>query len=162
MAARTLILLRHAKSDWSGDPPDLDRPLAKRGRRQAPETGKWLTANITGIDLAFVSNAERARATWELVSATHEHPPPSRVEPRLYDADAADLLAVVHALSDDVHTVVLVGHNPGLEHLVALLTDRPVRLPTAALAVIELPAAPWAAVRASTGLLHAAGRPPAP
>jgi phosphohistidine phosphatase len=58
--------------------------------------------------------------------------------------------------------VVLVGHNPGLENLVTLLTDRPIRLPTAALAVIELPAAPWAAVRASTGLLHAAGRPPAP
>jgi hypothetical protein len=59
MAARTLLLLRHAKSDWSGDPLDLDRPLAKRGRRQAPEAGHWLAANIAGIDLAVVSNAER-------------------------------------------------------------------------------------------------------
>jgi phosphohistidine phosphatase len=161
MTARTLILLRHAKSDWSGDPPDVDRPLAKRGRRQAPEAGQWLAANIAGIDLAVVSSASRARATWELVSATLEHAPPSRFEPRLYDADAADLLAVLHELSDDdIHTVVLVGHNPGLEHLATLLTDQPVRLPTAALAVIELAAAPWAAVRASTGVLQAAGRLP--
>jgi phosphohistidine phosphatase len=108
-----------------------------------------------------VSSAGRATATWELVSARLERPPPSRVEPRLYDADAADLLAVLHELSDDVHTVVLVGHNPGLEDLATMLTDRPVRLPTAALAVIELPAAPWAAVRASIGVLHAVGRPPA-
>jgi phosphohistidine phosphatase len=161
VAARMLILLRHAKSDWSGNPPDLDRPLSKRGRRQAPEAGQWLATNIEGIDLAVVSNANRARVTWELVSTTLEQPPPSRVEPRLYDADAADLLAVLHGLCDDIHTVILVGHNPGLENLATLLTDHPVRLPTAALAVIELPAAPWADVHASTGVLQGAGRPPA-
>jgi phosphohistidine phosphatase len=162
MAARTLILLRHAKSEWSGDPPDLERPLSKRGRRQAPEAGRWLAANIEVIDLVVVSNASRARATWELVSTSLKWQPPSRVEPRLYDADQADLLAVLHELPDDIHSVVLVGHNPGMENLATLLTDRPVRLPTAALAVIELPAAPWAAVRASAGALQRAGRPPTP
>ena len=107
-------------------------------------------------------SAHRARATWELVSTALEHPPPARVAPELYDADASDLLEVLRGLPDDLHTVVLVGHNPGLENLATLLTNRPVRLPTSALAVIELPAAPWATTRPSTGVLQAAGRPPTP
>ena len=67
MSERTLILLRHAKSDWSGEEPDIDRPLAKRGRRQAPDTGRWLARSIHGIDLAVVSPAVRTRKTWDLV-----------------------------------------------------------------------------------------------
>ena len=67
MSERTLILLRHAKSDWSGSVPDVDRPLARRGHRQAPQAGRWLADNIDSIDLAVVSPANRARRTWELV-----------------------------------------------------------------------------------------------
>ncbi len=67
ISERTLILLRHAKSDWSGDEVDLARPLADRGRRQAPDSGRWLNANIGSIALALVSPAERARSTWDLV-----------------------------------------------------------------------------------------------
>jgi phosphohistidine phosphatase len=63
MSERTLILLRHANSDWSGDDADIARPLAKRGRRQAPDAGRWLAANIDSIDLAVVSPAIRARST---------------------------------------------------------------------------------------------------
>src|SRR6478735_578713 len=65
-AGRTLVLLRHAKSDWSTGEPDPRRPLAGRGRRQAPEAGRWLAANLDAIDLAVVSPATRARQTWEL------------------------------------------------------------------------------------------------
>ena len=65
---RTLILLRHAKSDWSGSAPDFDRPLAERGRAQAPLAGRWLANHVDRIDLAIVSPAERARETWELAS----------------------------------------------------------------------------------------------
>jgi phosphohistidine phosphatase SixA len=61
MDERTLILLRHAKSDWSVEKADIDRPLAKRGRRQAPEVGRWLAAHIDSISLAVVSPAARAR-----------------------------------------------------------------------------------------------------
>ena len=67
--AHTLVVIRHAKSDWDVDAADRDRPLAKRGRRQAPPTGRWLAAQDLALDLAVVSPAARARQTWELVAA---------------------------------------------------------------------------------------------
>ena len=112
MAERTLILLRHAKSDWSTGEADTLRPLAKRGRRQAPEAGRWLAANIGSVDLAVVSPAERARSTWELASAELAAPPPTRFEERVYAASGSALLGLVRELPDDVKTAVLVGHNP--------------------------------------------------
>ena len=86
MTERTLILLRHAKSDWSGDEADIARPLAKRGRRQAPDAGRWLAANIDSIDLAVVSPASRARSTWDLVSARLDAPSGTRIDHRVYAA----------------------------------------------------------------------------
>ena len=159
MPDRTLILLRHAKSDWSGGEADLHRPLAKRGRHQAPEAGRWLAAHVDGLDLAVVSPAERARSTWALASAELTAPPPARFDERVYAASAAALLGVVRELPDDVRTVVLVGHNPGLEDLVAMLTGRDVPMPTSALAVISVPG-PWSTADRSSARLGAAGRPP--
>ncbi|WP_166788837.1 histidine phosphatase family protein [Cryobacterium sp. TMT4-31] len=66
---RTLIVLRHAKSDWSGGEADIDRTLNPRGQSQAPDAGSWLAENVPAIDLAIVSPATRARATWALASA---------------------------------------------------------------------------------------------
>ena len=157
----TLILLRHAKSDWSGDEADVDRPLAKRGRRQAPEAGRWLAANIDRVDLAVVSPASRARSTWDLVAAELPVPPPTRIDDRVYAASDAELLAVVRELSDDLRTVVLVGHNPGLEELASSLTGDETPLPTSALAVIVVPGA-WAGAGRRRAALRASGRPPAP
>ena len=93
MAERTLILLRHAKSDWSGDEPDDHRPLAKRGLRQAPEAGQWLAGNIDRIDLAVTSPAVRARTTWELASAELGSSPETVVDDRVYAATSGQLLA---------------------------------------------------------------------
>jgi len=156
---RTLVLLRHAKSDWSGGEADLTRPLAKRGRRQAPEAGRWLSDNIAGIDLAVVSPAARARSTWELVSAELEAAPPMRIDDRVYAASAPALLAVTRDLPDDLGTVVLVGHNPGVEDLVARLTGERVQMLTSAVAVIVLPA-PWVTAGDGPATLSACGRPP--
>lgn len=159
MSERTLILLRHAKSDWSGNHPDIDRPLAQRGRRQAPETGRWLNANIDRLDLAVVSPAVRARSTWELVSSELDVAPPTRTDVRVYGATAGELLAVVRDVSDDVGTVVLVGHNPGLEDLLHGLTDERVRMPTSALALVVWSGS-WSTAGESTAELRASGRPP--
>jgi phosphohistidine phosphatase len=161
MAGRTLILLRHAKSDWSGDEADIDRPLAKRGRRQAPEAGRWLATNIDGIDLAVVSPANRARSTWELASAELTEPPPTRIDDRVYAASDDELLDVVRELPDDVETAVLVGHNPGLEELASRLTDEWTPMPTSALAVITVPGS-WSSTGRQPAVLRASGRPPAP
>jgi phosphohistidine phosphatase len=160
MTEHLLILLRHAKSDWSGSEADIDRPLAKRGRRQAPDAGRWLSANIESIDLAVVSPAQRARSTWDLVSSELAIAPPTRIDDRLYTDSERGLLGVVRELSDDVATVVLVGHNPGLENLVSRLIDAPVPMPTSALAVIEVTGS-WSTVSHLSSVLRVSGRPPA-
>jgi phosphohistidine phosphatase len=159
MAEHTLILLRHAKSDWSGDEPDVRRPLAKRGRRQAPEAGQWLAEHVDAIDLAVVSPAVRAQTTWELVSAELGEVPDTVTDDRVYAVSAPDLLPVVRGLPEDCRTAVLVGHNPGLEDLTELLTGRWAHLVTSALAVVTLTGS-WADAGDRPGELVTSGRPP--
>jgi phosphohistidine phosphatase len=155
----TLILLRHGKSDWSGGEADHLRQLARRGRHQAPVAGRWLADNVGVIDLAVVSPAERTRETWRLAAAELTVPPPVREDDRVYAASAPSLLGVLRELPGELATVVLVGHNPGLEELVASLTGRTVPMPTSALAVIDLSGS-WSAAGNSAAELRAQGRPP--
>jgi phosphohistidine phosphatase len=165
MTGHTLILLRHAKSDWSGSHADLDRPLARRGRRQAAEAGRLLAYRVSGtdssnaIDLAVVSPATRARSTWDLVSAQLENAPPTRIDERVYEASGRDLLTIVRELPEDLRSVLLLGHNPGLEDLATSLTNERVAMLTSGLAVIE-PAATWSSLGETPAVLRAAGRPP--
>lgn len=160
MAEHTLVLLRHAKSDWTGDEDDRHRPLARRGRRQAPEAGRWLASGVDRVDLAVVSPAVRARSTWDLAAAELATPPAVRLEEDVYAASADGLLDVVAGLREDLTTVVLVGHNPGLEDLLEQLTGEWVAMPTSALAVVDLPGT-WAEAGRVTGVLRTSGRPPA-
>ena len=155
----TLILLRHGKSDWSAGEPDHLRPLAGRGRRQVPVAGRWLADNVGPIDLAVVSPAERTRETWRLAAAELVTPPPVREDERVYAGSAPSLLGLVRELTGELSTVVLVGHNPGVEDLVARLTGRWVPMPTSALAVIDL-SGPWSAAADAAAELRAHGRPP--
>jgi len=157
---RTLVLLRHAKSDWSTGKPDPRRPLAGRGRRQAPEPGRWLAANLDAIDLAVVSPATRARQTWELAAAELGNPPAVRVDERAYAADEEELLALVRGLDAELGVVALVAHNPGLEDLASLLAGEWVAMKTSALAVFTLSGA-WADAGPERATLLASGRPPA-
>jgi phosphohistidine phosphatase len=159
MTMPTLILLRHAKSDWSGDHTDIDRPLTRRGRRQAAEAGQWLVAHVDRIDLALVSTARRAGTTWELASSELTEPPTTQDEEGLYAAAADDLLDIVRGLGDEPRMVVLVAHNPGLEELAEILVGESVALPTSALAVIDLDGL-WHGAGTALGQLRAAGRPP--
>jgi len=142
-------VLRHAKSDWSGDEPDHDRPLAPRGRRQAPEAGRWLAAEAGPIDLAVVSTALRAQQTWALASAELAVAPDRVDEERAYAASGRVLATLLEEYADRA-TVVLVGHNPGVEDLVHQLTGEWVALPTSAIAVVDVAA----------GRLVRSGRPP--
>jgi phosphohistidine phosphatase len=157
---RTLLVLRHAKSDWSGGEADIDRTLNPRGKRQAAEVGSWLAEEFPGIDLAVVSSATRARDTWARVSAELPAGPQTRVEERAYAASVAELLDIVRELPTDARTVILVAHNPGLEELVSSLTGENTVMSTAALAVLTFPGT-WAEAAGSGAVLRAAGRPPA-
>jgi phosphohistidine phosphatase len=109
--------------------------------------------------MAVVSTAKRARATWDLVRAELGERPETRHVEDAYAASVGELLAIVRSLAEELDTVVLVGHNPGLEGLAETLIGGAVVLPTSALAVIELDG-PWRSTGRAPGLLRAAGRPP--
>jgi phosphohistidine phosphatase len=138
--ARTLILLRHAKSAWPPEVPDAERPLAARGRRDAPAAGRWLREHFRKIDLVLCSPAIRAAQTCDLVLAEWEVRPRVRHEPRLYGASAQELLQLIQALPPRVSTAVLIGHNPGLEEVLTVLTGATEPVKTSAIAVIRTPA----------------------
>lgn len=154
----TLIVIRHAKSDWDAPVGDHQRPLAKRGRRQAPEIGRWLAATDLVPDAAIVSSAQRARQTWDLVAAElADRAPRRQIAEAAYTFSGTDLLDLVNTLPEAAAVVALVGHNPAVEELVQLLTGQWISLPTSALAVVDVPS--WPAVRRGTGCLVRAGRP---
>jgi phosphohistidine phosphatase len=155
---RTLVLLRHAKSAWPADTPDTERPLAARGRRDAPAVGRWLRAHIPAIDQVVHSPAVRAVQTWELAGTQLANPPPAYADDRLYGASAACLLAVTQELAPEVSTTVLVGHNPGLEDFLTLLTGATEPLKTSSLAVITLPGS-WADTTVDAGRLEKLATP---
>lgn len=155
--AVTLVVIRHAKSDWSSPITDRHRPLAKRGRKQAPGTGRWVDQNVGRLDLAVVSVAARTQQTWELVAAELGHEVDTRLSEEAYTFDGRQLLDVVAELPAQAGTVALVSHNPAVEELVEMLTGEWVPMPTSALAVVEL--ADWAVAGAEQGRLVAAGRP---
>ncbi len=156
---RTLVVVRHAKSDWTTGDADRQRPLAKRGRRQAPESGRWLAVNLPALDLAVVSPAERAQATWALIAAELDVPPPARTDERVYAAWGRDLVELVRGLPEESETVALVGHSPGVESLVEALTRELVEMPTSALAVVTWDGA-WQEAGRTPARLRAHGRPP--
>lgn len=159
---RRLVVLRHAKSAWPEGVADHERPLAPRGRRDAPAAGRALAEAGCLPDLALCSTAMRARSTWELASAQWGTRPPARFEPRLYAAGAPDLLRVVHEVPSDVGTLLLVGHNPGLVELVLdLAGDGPDdtleavrrKFPTSAVAILSWHGTGWQALTPGTALL---------
>jgi phosphohistidine phosphatase len=148
---RRLVLLRHAKSDWP-DVDDHDRPLAKRGRRDAPAVGRWLARSGYAPDAVICSTALRARQTWELAAdgllrAAPVAAPEVRYEPRVYEATVLGLLMLVREFPAEWRTALVVGHNPGMAELTVGLadpsSDPPSAFPTAAVAVLAVPG-PWA------------------
>src|SRR2546423_8442596 len=148
---KRLYVLRHAKSAWD-DPAlaDHDRPLAPRGRRAAKAIGRHLRAEGVEPELVLCSSARRARETLERIEPALGRRR-VRVERELYGAGADALLERLHAVPDAVASVMLIGHNPGLEDLVLSLA-RPAdkrdeieaKFPTAALATLAFDGEHWA------------------
>jgi len=160
---KTLILLRHAKSDWS-EPglADHDRPLAPRGREAAPRMGAWLKAHGPMPELVLCSTATRARETLALALEALGAAPETRFDRGLYLVGAPGVLSRLRRAPDEAATVMVVGHNPDLEQLArrlartgdaAALARLEEKYPTAGLAVIELPVERWAEAGGSGRLL---------
>jgi phosphohistidine phosphatase len=149
---RRLMLLRHAKSDWPEGLDDAMRPLAERGRGDAPEMGRAMARDSLVPDLALVSTAVRTRQTWELLAAALGKSVRMREEPELYGAPEGKLLEIARNVPDEIETLLLCAHNPGIERLARRFAKsgdpdaiRRVekKYPTCGLAVIELPVSSW-------------------
>jgi len=149
---KTLLALRHAKSSWDDEAlDDHERPLNKRGRRDGPRMGELVREHRLTPDLIISSDAVRAQMTAVAVAEAARYAGDILVDRLLYLANPEDILAVLRTVREtNAETVMIVGHNPGLEELVAQLTGEQQNLPTAALAQIVLPIDQWRDLNAST------------
>lgn len=160
-STRTIVLLRHAKADWPSV-PDHERPLADRGRLDAPAAGRRFADDGVTPDLALCSTSVRTRETWKLVAHELPHRPRTVYEERLYDASLGDLLALLSETDDEIGSLLLIGHNPGMHALADALAgasdgDARARMhrvgfPTAAFAVLTFSGS-WKTVEHGVGRL---------
>ncbi|MFB7449423.1 histidine phosphatase family protein [Streptomyces sp. NPDC056194] len=158
---RRIVLLRHAKADWP-ETSDHERPLADRGRKDAPVAGRRLADSGIAFDLALCSTAARTRETWKLAVHEFAHRPKTVYEERMYEASLGELIALVNETPDTVENLLLIGHNPGMHALADALAgesegDLLPRMnrsgfPTAAFAVVTFDGT-WKSVEHGVGKL---------
>jgi phosphohistidine phosphatase len=161
---RRLLLLRHAKSSWS-EPgaSDHERPLNRRGQEAAPRIGAYLARHKLIPDRVLCSTAQRTRETWELVAAEAPAAPPATFTERLYGATPRALIEVFRHAAPEAASLLVVGHNPGLQEVATALIasgdleDRErlrEKLPTGGLVVIDFAIADWAKLHTRSGRLE--------
>jgi phosphohistidine phosphatase len=151
--ARTLLLLRHAKSSWSDSAiSDHDRPLAPRGQRAAGLIAAHLRTEEIRPALVLCSSARRTRDTLAALRPALDETTDVRIEERLYGAGVTAIVALLRTVDPAVPSVMVIGHNPGLEDLAlalagdgneAALSQLRTKFPTGALATLELRSSAW-------------------
>jgi phosphohistidine phosphatase len=152
--SRTIILLRHGKSSWSDSTlADIDRPIAPRGERASRNLAKYIRRKKIRPALVLCSPALRARETLEAVEASLGKRCVVEVVPQLYGASEQELLERLQALPEPVSSVMLIGHNPGLQNLAlglasqgAYLPQLEEKFPTGALATLVVRSTSWSAL----------------
>ncbi len=152
---KTLYVLRHAKSSWADpDVTDRDRPLASRGRRDARRLAAHLDRGRIRPQVVLCSPARRTRATWEALGLVLDDDQ-VLVEDAIYGASANELVRRLRRLPAGLGSAMVIGHNPGLEDLVELLTgdgdaaalrQLHTKFPTGALATLDLDVTDWSAL----------------
>ena len=147
---RTLLLLRHAKSDYPSGVADHDRPLAPRGVREAALAGDWIRANVPSVDAVLCSTATRTRQTLARTGLEVEDAP-VQYDDDLYDTTPGTVIGLVNDTSDDVATLLVVGHEPTMSGLALGLAAETnneaaeaisAKFPTSAIAVLSF-SEPW-------------------
>jgi phosphohistidine phosphatase len=161
---RRLIVFRHAKAERSfPGASDIDRALAPEGRADAAVMGAYMARHDVRPDRVLVSPAVRTRQTWDVVRPAFAAAPPVDVVDRIYDATPQALSAVIAEAPDSARALMLVGHNPGLQELAAMLvatgdieTRERLResLPTSGLAVIDFAFERWSDLHPHSGRLE--------
>lgn len=138
---KRLLLIRHAKSSWKDpDAVDIERPLNKRGKRDAPLMGQVLRDLKIRPDLIISSPAKRALSTARIIAKCLKYPSKKiLVRDRVYESGLSALLKIIQELDDSLATVILLGHNPDLTELAQYLSDYPVEnIPTCGVFCIDL------------------------
>lgn len=164
--SRTLILLRHGKSDWSTGKDDFDRPLKKRGKNASDLVGNWLKSHEHTPDFVITSPAKRARQTTEISCAAMNINKNHIYERKhIYLATPEELIYALEDCPKEAKRVMLVGHNPGLEELLYYLVNGRMTIPedgkimpTATLAILDMPE-DWAKLESGSGNLEFLIRP---
>jgi phosphohistidine phosphatase len=141
---RRLILMRHAKSSWKAEVEnDHERPLNKRGKKDAPRIATELAKLGWVPDFVLSSDSQRTRETWKRMAAEFDRVPHVAFTRRLYLAGISEARSEVEQVPADVRTVLLLGHNDGWEEVLTFLTGEDHRLPTAAAALLETEGDTW-------------------
>jgi phosphohistidine phosphatase len=157
---KSLLVLRHAKSSWeNAELSDFERPLNKRGLEAAQLIGQEMFRLSLNIDAVLSSPAKRAKQTAILVKESCEIKREIQFEDGIYEASVMKLLHIVSEIDDKFDAILLVGHNPGLEELIRVLTEKIQVMPTATLAKIDLEIESWAKITAKCGVLDFAITP---
>lgn len=157
---KTLFVLRHAKSSWDNQNlADFDRPLNPRGLKTAPLVGETIQKNKFQIDSIISSPAKRAEQTAILVKEAAQIAADIRFDERIYEASSHRLLQIISELDDKIESAMLVGHNPGLEQLVKLMTHEAEPMKTATLAVIDSNIEHWEEINVDCCNLRSLFRP---
>ena len=142
---KTLLVMRHAKSDWnSASGGDHERPLARRGIKAAGRMGKFLAESEVSPDLVLSSTAVRALSTAELSAEAGEWGCEIVTSRDLYASDPDRVLEIIRAIDNDVNRLLISGHEPTWSSLVSwLIGGETVGMPTAAVACLDLPHGEW-------------------
>lgn len=141
---KTVLLLRHGKSKRGPEyETDFERPLAKRGRRDAARMGEFLAEQDLLPDVILCSPAKRARETAERCADAADYQGEIRYEESLYDGNEESYLELLWSLDDAIGRVLFVGHNPTTEAVIETLSRRYARMPTAALARVDFDTDLW-------------------
>jgi phosphohistidine phosphatase len=154
---KTLLLLRHAKTEKAAPKGDEARALTKRGERDAGTIGRKIGELMGHPDIIVASNARRAQQTAEIVAKEIGFPDRVTTEPEIYGAGPDELLRVVRHLPEEAHSALLIGHNPGFEDLAGVLASANPpypHLPTAGLAYFVFEVDRWRDVRSGNGQLR--------
>ena len=148
---KTLILMRHAKSSWKDhNLEDIDRPLKKRGKKDAQNIGKLIAEKELVPQIIYCSPAKRAQRTAEVILDELKQDIPLDTVDVLYMAEVPVFYQLIKSIPDELERVMIIGHNPGLESLVQLLSGQIESLSTGALANVSLPIKNWKELDAET------------